>query len=64
MLHGNDDIASLVPFLDIPVRLGCLFERKGPVDHCFELPLFDEAFDQQRSSYVNALINTVRSNFL
>jgi hypothetical protein len=35
--HGDDDVAELLPGLDVPVGLDDLLERVAPVDHRAEL---------------------------
>lgn len=45
LLYRDHDIALLVSMLNIPVRLGSLFQRKASVDNRFNLPRLNQRFD-------------------
>ena len=47
MLHSDDDIPLLVPFFDIPVSLGSLFQRIASIYDRFYLPRLNKFFEEK-----------------
>ena len=47
--HRDNDIPLLVTFLHIPVRLGSLFHREAFINDGFDLPFFNQLFDEDQA---------------
>ena len=48
MLHSDDDISLFVPFFDIPVRLGHLFQRIASIDDRFYLSCLNQLCEEEQ----------------
>ena len=48
MFHSDDDISLFVPFFDIPVRLGHLFQRIASINDRFYLPRLNQLFEEEQ----------------
>jgi hypothetical protein len=47
--HSDDDVALLVSLVDIPMRLGDLFQRIAPIDDRFYLSRLNELFEEDET---------------
>ena len=45
--HRDNDISLFLPRFDIPMSLGCLFQRIAFIDDGFVLPRFDQFLDER-----------------
>ena len=57
--NGNDYISLLVPYVNIPVRLGNLFKRICSVYGRFQLPRLDKLFEKNKVFSVFLLCHLV-----
>jgi len=46
MFHCNDHISLFMPFVDIPVRLGHLFQRIESINDRFYLSRLNQLFEE------------------
>jgi hypothetical protein len=49
MRHSDDDVALLVALVDIPMRLGGLFQRIAPIDDRCYLSRLNELFEEDQT---------------
>ena len=44
--YGDDHISLFLPCFDIPVSFGSLFQRIASINHRFDLPRFNQLFEE------------------
>jgi hypothetical protein len=62
MLNGDDHTSLLVSFVNIPVRLGSLFQRIASIYDRFYLPCLNQFFDENQLFF--ALDRRPKDHFL